>query len=191
MFGPEAVKKGTPMMGFIAASEGLQEFTKFGCKPSLRSRMDETMLQAPDSGRCKVVLVRGFDFYGPEVTLAALGKFAVPAMIKAGAAGCNHGTSAVLLDNPKLNHTWTYAPGLAKAMVAVADAGEAFWGRAWHVPNAPAVPVADVLDRLWTMGGHAGSAKYTTLRVCAPCSQARGTAHLLLTSTCSMRTIME
>ena len=53
----------------------------------------------------------------------------------------------MVFGNPKYKHTFTFVPDLARAVVAVAEAGESAWGRAWHCPNAPAEPMTDVVQK--------------------------------------------
>ena len=60
----------------------------------------------------------------------------------------------MVLGDPKYKHTFTYVPDLARAMIAIAEAGESAWGRAWHCPNAPAEPVVDVVKKAATACGH-------------------------------------
>ncbi|CAM9289295.1 unnamed protein product [Ascophyllum nodosum] len=151
MFGPEVAHSG------ISMKECSRDLTEYGRKPALRSRLDKMMLEAADSGRCKVALVRASDFYGPGVIHAAMGADMWKGLLKSG--------RGVVFGNPKYKHTFTFVPDLARAVVAVAEAGESAWGRAWHCPNAPAEPMTDVVQKaaracentkpptIWTISG--------------------------------------
>lgn len=48
--------------------------TDYGDKPAVRAQITRTWQAAHDAGRVPVAAVRASDFYGPSVTLAALGE---------------------------------------------------------------------------------------------------------------------
>ncbi len=49
-------------------------------------------------------------------------------------------------------HTWTYVPDVARTLVAAATDARA-WGRAWHVPSAPAVSMRELAERAAALVG--------------------------------------
>jgi nucleoside-diphosphate-sugar epimerase len=118
--------------------------TEYGRKPRLRALLQRHLLDAHRSGRCPVALVKASDFYGPGVTGSHLGQRVFPAAIA--------GRAAQVIGDPGERHTFTYVPDFARALRLVAAADDAF-GAAWHVPNAPAWPVADVVQLVYQLSG--------------------------------------
>lgn len=57
-----------------------------------------------------------------------------------------------VLGDPDTPHSWTYLPDVARALVEIAGEERA-WGRAWHVPTAPALPVRAMVERLAAEAG--------------------------------------
>ncbi|NNE97145.1 MAG: NAD-dependent epimerase/dehydratase family protein [Acidimicrobiales bacterium] len=111
--------------------------SKYGTKPAVRAEITRMWQRAHEAGRVEVAAVRASDFYGPGVTLAALGSFSVGRMIE--------GKSAQVFGDPDQLHSFTYVPDIARALVSVADGGVDVLGQAWHVPNAPDRTVRDIL----------------------------------------------
>lgn len=101
-----------------------------GTKGRVRNRMWLDALAAHEAGRVRATEVRGSDFYGPNVGNAMLGNRAVARLLA--------GKSVQLLGDPNALHSVTYVPDVARLLVTVA-ADERAWGRAWHVPTAPAL----------------------------------------------------
>lgn len=67
--------------------------------------------------------------------------------------------------NPTTRHTFTYVPDLARAAVAVAEAGESAWGRAWHCPNAPPQSTIDIAQQVAGICGREKPVKSVVLKV--------------------------
>lgn len=111
--------------------------TDYGDKPAVRARITRMWQDAHAAGRVRTAAVRASDFYGPGVTLAALGDFTVGRM--------SRGRAAQVFGDPDQPHAFTYVPDIGRAMVTVADAGDDALGQAWHVPNAPTITVREVL----------------------------------------------
>jgi nucleoside-diphosphate-sugar epimerase len=99
-------------------------------KGAVRARMHLDLVEAHQAGRIRMVAARASDFFGPHVDGSAFGERFV-SQVKAG-------KKVDLLGDPDALHSVTYAPDLAAAMVRLAAEPDS-WGRAWHVPNAPAV----------------------------------------------------
>jgi nucleoside-diphosphate-sugar epimerase len=119
--------------------------TELGRKPALRARLDRDMLRAHQSGACRVALVRASDFYGPRVRQSLLGEQVVGRVVKGQAAQALPG-----VDEP---HSLTYIDDFARALVDVALSPDDAWGRSWHVPNAPARTVRDLVEKLYELSG--------------------------------------
>ncbi len=62
------------------------------------------------------------------------------------------GKPVSVLGDPDAPHSWTYLPDVARALAEVA-ADERAWGRAWHIPTAPALPIRRMIDLLATEAG--------------------------------------
>lgn len=110
--------------------------TDYGSKPATRSRITRLWQEAHDQGRVEAAAVRASDFYGPGVTMAALGERSVGRLAA--------GKSAQVVGDPDQPHSFTYVPDIARALISVADADDAM-GEAWNVPNAPDRTMRDVL----------------------------------------------
>ena len=146
-FGPE----GNQRMPLKATDE---EFTSFGIKPAVRAQIVREMLQAHRSGRCKVALVRASDFFGPTVTLSMLGDRFFPSVVA--------GKKVQLLKDPERVHDYTYLPDFVRALIAVSNDPES-WGRAWHVPNAPAITTKQVIEKSRVLAGFDAVANYSVI----------------------------
>jgi nucleoside-diphosphate-sugar epimerase len=112
------------------------------------------MLQAHRSGRCKVALVRASDFFGPTVTLSMLGDRFFPSVVA--------GKKVQLLKDPEMVHDYTYLPDFVRALIAVSNDPES-WGRAWHVPNAPAITTKQVIEKSRVLAGFDSVANYSVI----------------------------
>ena len=119
----------------VAMTEDLA-LTDYGKKPATRSKLTRMWQDAHAAGRVEAASVRASDFYGPGVSAAALGDTSIGRMAK--------GKSAQVFGNPDLPHSFTYVPDIARALISVANADDAF-GQAWNVPNAPDRTMRDIL----------------------------------------------
>ena len=99
-------------------------------KGAVRARMSLDLVEAHQGGRIRMVAARASDFFGPHVDGSAFGERFV-SQVRAG-------KKVDLLGDPDALHTVTYVPDLAAAMVRLSAEPDS-WGRAWHVPNAPAI----------------------------------------------------
>jgi nucleoside-diphosphate-sugar epimerase len=100
-----------------------------GPKGKLRAQMWRETLAAHEAGRVRAFEVRGSDYLGGNSLLAAV---ITPAYRKGRTAYV-----PAALDAP---HTWTNVEDVARLLV-VGVGDERAWGRAWHVPSAPAVSI--------------------------------------------------
>lgn len=146
-FGPEGDRR----MPLTATDEA---FTSFGTKPAVRAQIVKTMLAAHRAGHCKVALVRASDFFGPGVTLSMLGARFFPSLIA--------DKPVQLLQGPGCVHAYTYLPDFVRALIAVGSDSDS-WGRAWHVPNAPAITTREVIEIARGFAGLDGAAKYSVV----------------------------
>ena len=119
----------------VAMTEDLP-LTNYGDKPATRAKLTRMWQEAHAAGRVEAASVRAADFYGPGVTQAALGERAFGRIAA--------GKSAQIVGDPDQPHSFAYVPDVARALVSVADADDAF-GQAWNVPNAPDTTTRDLL----------------------------------------------
>ncbi len=103
--------------------------TTRGTKGSVRARMESDLLAAHATGRLRATFARASDFYGPTVLGSALGERCVPRVIA--------GKRVSVLGDVDTLHSLSYMPDVVNTMVTIAT-DERAWGKAWHVPNAPA-----------------------------------------------------
>ena len=95
-------------------------------KGKIRAEMTRAALEAHRSGKVRVAIGRGSDFFGPYVLDSALGNRAIyPALA---------GKSASLGGKLDHAHTYTYIEDFGRALVILGEREEAL-GQAWHVPN--------------------------------------------------------
>ena len=101
--------------------------TNYGDKPAVRAVITRSWQAAHNASRVRAAAVRASDFYGPGVTLAALGEATLGRMTR--------GKTAQVVGDPDQPHSFTYVPDIARALVSIGDGGDEVLGQAWHVPN--------------------------------------------------------
>lgn len=117
-----------------------------GEKGRVRNRMWADALAAHEAGRARVTEARASDFYGPgPVDTSHLGVYFTPRLLAEKRPWVMQGA----LEAP---HAWTFVPDVARTLVTLATDDRA-WGRAWHVPTAPAVALRDVATRMAAIAG--------------------------------------
>jgi nucleoside-diphosphate-sugar epimerase len=109
-------------------------------KGRTRAMMTEQALEAHREGLLPVTIGRGSDFFGPHVLQSALGERVFPPALR--------GKSASVLGNIDLPHSYTYIDDFGKALALLGRRDDAF-GRAWHVPNAPAVSTREFMTMMF------------------------------------------
>ena len=115
-----------------------------GVKGRVRNRMWADALAAHRAGRVRVTEVRGSDYLGAGGT--SLPMLVLPRVLA--------GRRVFLPVDWDAPHTWTYIDDVARTLVAAATDARA-WGRAWHVPSAPAVPMRELATRAAALAGGA------------------------------------
>ncbi len=106
-----------------------------GEKPAILA--DLTRMWQAARGQVRVAALRCSDFYGPGVTNAHLGAFALGELVK--------GRPAQLLVPPDTLHDFAYVPDIARAVVTLLDAPDDAFGQAWNMPCAPTRTPRDLL----------------------------------------------
>ncbi|TDB77206.1 NAD-dependent epimerase/dehydratase family protein [Micromonospora sp. KC721] len=113
-----------------------------GTKGRVRNRMWTDALAAHRAGRVRITEVRASDYLGADAT--SLPMLVLPRVLA--------GQRVFLPVDWDAPHTWTYLGDVARTLVAAA-ADERAWGRAWHVPSAPAVCMRELAVRAAALVG--------------------------------------
>ncbi|NJQ01118.1 NAD-dependent epimerase/dehydratase family protein [Streptomyces zingiberis] len=114
-------------------------------KGRVRAAVWEHARELHEQGRIRAVEVRASDFFGPGVTDGGhLAGRVMPRLLR--------GKPVSTLGDPDAPHSWTYLPDVARALTEVAGEERA-WGRAWHIPTAPALSVREMAGRLAAEAG--------------------------------------
>lgn len=115
-----------------------------GRKGKVRADLWRTLEAENAAGRVKTTAGRASDFFGPHAAKSAVGdRFFGPLLA---------GKKAEMFGNPSALHTYTYVPDFGEALVRLA-LDDRSHGRAWHVPNAPAVSTEAFLEKAAAVAG--------------------------------------
>lgn len=113
-------------------------------KGAVRAQMWRDLEAAHGAGRLRVVAGRASDFFGPGVEGSAVGdRFFGPIVA---------GRAAEAVGDPDRLHSYTYVPDFGEALVRLSATPDS-WGRAWHVPNAPAVSTRAFAEQAASLAG--------------------------------------
>lgn len=117
-----------------------------GRKGRVRARIATALMEAHQSGKVRATIGRGSDFFGPGVTLSALGDRVFPAALA--------GKAAQVLGNVDAPHTYTFVRDFARALITLGEREEAP-GQVWHVPNAETLTTRQMLEIVYDEAGTA------------------------------------
>jgi nucleoside-diphosphate-sugar epimerase len=146
-----------PGTGLLTEDRPLTAATRKG---AVRARLWQDLAAAHQAGRLRVVAGRASDFYGPGVGAGSVvGDRFFGALLR--------GKPAEVLGDPDRLHTYTYIADFGEALVALSET-EATWGRAWHVPSAPAVTTRSFAAQAADLAGVAVPGTGPRLRRLAP-----------------------
>lgn len=113
-------------------------------KGSVRARMAKDLMAASESGKVRVAVGRPSDYFGPRGLLSAMGeRVFYPAL---------SGKKAQVVGDPDQLHSYSYLPDIARGLIVLAESDEAD-GRAWHLPNAPAVTTRQFIENVYAAAG--------------------------------------
>lgn len=103
-----------------------------GHKGRLRADMWTDALARHEAGRLRVTELRSSDYFGPGTTprTSYLNDIVIDRLLAGRAPFVPVGRAGAA-------HSWTYVPDVGRLAARVAT-GDDGWGRAWHVPTAPA-----------------------------------------------------
>ena len=113
-----------------------------GHKGELRARMWRDALALHEQGRISAVELRASDYFGPGAQQGT--SILNELVIKRVAAGK---APLVPMGRPDAAHSWIYLDdigSLAASVAATPATNGRVWGRAWHVPSAPARTLREV-----------------------------------------------
>jgi nucleoside-diphosphate-sugar epimerase len=99
-------------------------------KGRARAALAERFLAAHQAGDVPVVIARASDYFGPRGVATTAGDRLFPPLLE--------GKKVQVFGDPDLQHSYTYVPDFARALIELGGRPEAL-GEAWHVPTAPAV----------------------------------------------------
>ncbi len=115
-----------------------------GVKGRVRATMWSDALEAHRSGRARVTEARASDFFGPHVVgTSHFGRNMAKLLA---------GRRISVLGDPDAPHSWTYVPDAGRTLALLAHDDRA-WGRAWHVPSAPAVSQRELATEFCDLAG--------------------------------------
>jgi nucleoside-diphosphate-sugar epimerase len=124
-----------PVTGAITESSPARPTSTKG---RVRLAMADDLLARHRAGRLSVVLGRASDYYGPGGLDSTPGVLVFSALAK--------GKSARWMGRLDQPHTLHYLPDVGRALVALADAPEDAYGRAWILPAAAPRTGAEWID---------------------------------------------
>ncbi|HEY7277043.1 MAG TPA: NAD-dependent epimerase/dehydratase family protein [Trebonia sp.] len=128
-------------------------------KAATRAAMTADLLSAHRAGRVEVAIGRASDFFGPGVTRSALGGTVFGTAV--------NGRIAQVMGNPDLEHSYSYAPDVAAALVTLGTEAGAT-GRVWHLPVAEPRTTRGIVGQVYALAGRRPrvlAAGRTTLRL--------------------------
>ena len=113
-------------------------------KGAQRARLAADLLARHERGELEVAIGRSADYFGPHGTNTGAGERAFGAMVA--------GKSSAATGRVDVEHSFSYLPDLARAMVVLGDRDEAA-GRAWHLPVMDPLTVRAFLERAFAVAG--------------------------------------
>jgi nucleoside-diphosphate-sugar epimerase len=119
-------------------------FLAASVKGKVRAQMSNEIFAAHAAGDIRAVSIRASDFFGPGVTDAAIGERGIKQLLV--------GKKVQLIGNADVPHSVSYMPDVVRALT-IAATDSRTWGRAWHVPSAPAVTQREMWGMLATAAG--------------------------------------
>jgi nucleoside-diphosphate-sugar epimerase len=115
-----------------------------GPKGRVRAQMWESALAAHQAGRVRVTEARASDFIGPRVEGASMGDRVIPNVLASKAVS--------LLGRSDVPHAVTAMHDVGVALATLGTDDRAY-GRAWHVPTAPARTQREIVHGLCAAAG--------------------------------------
>lgn len=115
-------------------------------KGKLRAQMAKYYQEAHDTGRIRMVMVRGPSYYGVGALYTShYGDRLFSKILK--------GKKAMFIGNPEIKHTTIYLGDFARAMIILGNDPEAY-GQAWHAPSAAPLKKSEFSDIAYQLSGY-------------------------------------
>ena len=118
-----------------------------GAKGRVRAQMWADALAAHQAGRARVTELRASDYFGPTAGQGT--SFLNTYVATPAAKGSPVRLIMGVADAP---HSWTYLDDIG-ALAATLAVDDRSWGRAWHVPSAPAKTIGEVAGEVAALAG--------------------------------------
>ncbi|WP_112134552.1 NAD-dependent epimerase/dehydratase family protein [Glycomyces dulcitolivorans] len=136
------------LYGYGPVTEPMTERTPLrspGHKGQIRIRMWNDAMALHESGDLRFTEARGSDYFGPGALADAMvGERIVRPVLE--------GKGVSVLGDPDAPHSFTYIPDVARALIRLGGDDRA-WGRAWHVPTAPAASQRELIRAMARLAG--------------------------------------
>jgi nucleoside-diphosphate-sugar epimerase len=113
-------------------------------KGTLRIRLAADLLARHQRGDLEVAIGRSSDYFGPHGVNTGVGERVFGSLVG--------GKAAAAVGSIDQDHSFSYLPDVARAMVILGDRDEAA-GRAWHLPVMDPVTVRAFLERAFAVAG--------------------------------------
>lgn len=97
-------------------------------KGEVRARIAMKLVNAMKDGQLKTIIARAADFYGPDA------KYGIPNTLIF--EPFSKGSKATCLVSDALQHSYTYVPDCARALMTLAETPSAL-NQVWHLPTSP------------------------------------------------------
>jgi nucleoside-diphosphate-sugar epimerase len=110
-------------------------------KGGIRAGIAQSLMDLHNTGKLRVTIGRGSDFFGPFATDAAMMGSRVFGRALAGKA-------AQVVGDPDRLHTYTFIDDYGTALVTLGERDEAL-GRTWHVPSVPATTTRSFVGKVY------------------------------------------
>lgn len=115
-----------------------------GRKGRVRAEMARELMAAHTAGNVRISIGRASDYFGPRGLVSHMGERVFrPALT---------GKKAQVMGDPDQPHSFSYIPDIATGLAALGADSQAD-GRAWHLPNAPAVTTRRFIERVCQAAG--------------------------------------
>lgn len=113
-------------------------------KGKLRAQMAEALMAAHQSGKVRVAIARGSDYYGPGIVNALAGAEVFRAVLA--------GKQAMWVGRLNAPHTLTFSEDFAHGMATLGERDDML-GQAWHIPAAEPLTGREFLRLAFDVAG--------------------------------------
>lgn len=119
-------------------------FKATGQKGRVRAAMAGELIEAHDGTATRTTIGRASDYFGPAGLVSHMGERVFrPALT---------GKKAQVMGDPDQPHSFSYIPDIAAGLATLGTDDRAD-GKAWHLPNAPALTTRQFVERVYTAAG--------------------------------------